>query len=268
MSESRCRTILITGVKGFIGHHLYNFLTEQGHEVHGIDNCSGLGWEDRDVPHEDCDITKDPLPHDDVDVVVHLAAKAGVRESWDPKHLRKYSDTNIKGTKRIFETYKNSRIFYASSSSVSDMKSPYAMTKFACEAMAPQNAIGMRFFTVWGPQSRPDMFYRQLQEGNIGYLTTHTRDWLYVGDCVKAIYLLMRKTFISYQHFQRVYDIGYGTPKSVYDFAKEHAPEGVDINSIEFKNVEGESEETCADPTEIKRLGWKPGIPDDDFYVN
>jgi len=39
-------------------------------------------------------------------------------------------------------------------------------------------------------------------------------------------------------------------------------------NSIEFKNVEGESEETCADPTEIKRLGWKPGIPDDDFYVN
>ena len=259
--------VLITGVKGFIGHHLYNFLSEEGHEVYGIDNCSGLGWEDREVPHKDCDITKDELPHTDANTVVHLAGKAGVRDSWKPKYLKKYYDINVNGTKRIFDTYKNSKILYASSSSVKDLKSPYAMTKAMCEAMAPSNAIGMRFFTVWGPQSRPDMFYRQLQEGKIGYLTTHTRDWLYVKDCVNAIYLIMNQSFAQWQHCPRVFDIGYGKPKSVYDFAKENAPEDFDIDSIDFKNVTGESEETCADPTEIKKLGWQPGLPSDDLYV-
>ena len=259
--------VLITGVKGFIGHHLYNFLSEEGHEVYGIDNCSGLGWEDREVPHKDCDITKDELPHTDANTVVHLAGKAGVRDSWKPKYLKKYYDINVNGTKRIFDTYKNSKILYASSSSVKDLKSPYAMTKAMCEAMAPSNAIGLRFFTVWGPQSRPDMFYRQLQEGKIGYLTTHTRDWLYVKDCVNAIYLIMNQSFAQWQHWPRVFDIGYGKPKSVYDFAKENAPEDFDIDSIDFKNVTGESEETCADPTEIKKLGWQPGLPSDDLYV-
>ena len=259
--------VLITGVKGFIGHHLYNFLSEEGHEVYGIDNCSGLGWEDREVPHKDCDITKDELPHTDANTVVHLAGKAGVRDSWKPKYLKKYYDINVNGTKRIFDTYKNSKILYASSSSVKDLKSPYAMTKAMCEAMAPSNAIGMRLFTVWGPQSRPDMFYRQLQEGKIGYLTTHTRDWLYVKDCVNAIYLIMNQSFAQWQHCPRVFDIGYGKPKSVYDFAKENAPEDFDIDSIDFKNVTGESEETCADPTEIKKLGWQPGLPSDDLYV-
>ena len=80
--------ILITGVKGFIGHHLFNFLTEEGHEVYGIDNCSGLGWEDREVPHSHCDITTDDLPHVDAKVVVHLAARAGVRNSWNSKYLK------------------------------------------------------------------------------------------------------------------------------------------------------------------------------------
>ena len=259
--------VLITGVKGFIGHHLYNFLSEEGHEVYGIDNCSGLGWEDREVPHKDCDITKDELPHTDANTVVHLAGKAGVRDSWKPKYLKKYYDINVNGTKRIFDTYKNSKILYASSSSVKDLKSPYSITKATCEIIAPNNSIGLRFFTVWGSRSRPDMFYRQLQEGKIGYLTTHTRDWLYVKDCVNAIYLIMNQSFAQWQHCPRVFDIGYGKPKSVYDFAKENAPEDFDIDSIDFKNVTGESEETCADPTEIKKLGWEPGLPSDDLYV-
>ena len=54
--------VLITGVKGFIGHHLYDYLMDEGYDVKGIDDCSGLGWEDREVPHLHCDITKDPAP--------------------------------------------------------------------------------------------------------------------------------------------------------------------------------------------------------------
>lgn len=248
--------VLITGVKGFIGHHLYNSLMAGGYDVQGIDDCSGLGWEDREVPHSHCDITKDPLPYINAKYVIHLAAKAGVRKSWDPKHLKEYCDTNIKGTSRIFNHYKNSMILYASSSSVSDMKSPYAMTKAACEAMAPTNAIGMRFFTVWGEQSRPDMFYRQLQEKKIGYLTTHTRDWCHVDDVCGAIKFIMEKFAILKSKTPPVYDIGYGSPMSVYDFAWTHAPEGFDVDALPFKNVTGESEETCADSSPLKALGW------------
>ena len=70
-----------------------------------------------------------------------------------------------------------------------------------------------------------------------------------------------------WKKFPKVFDIGYGTPKSVYDFAKEHAPEDIDIDSIDFKNVTGESEETCADPTEIKKFGWEASFASDDFNV-
>ena len=110
--------VLITGVKGFIGHHLYDYLMDEGYDVKSIDDCSGLGWEDRDVPHTHCDITKDPAPFIDAKFVIHLAARAGVRNSWDPDQLKDYSDVNIKGTSRIFNSYRNSKILYASSSSV------------------------------------------------------------------------------------------------------------------------------------------------------
>ena len=247
--------VLITGVKGFIGHHLYDYLMNEGYDVKGIDDCSGLGWEDREVPHSHCDITKDPLPFLNAEYVIHLAAKAGVRKSWQEKYLKDYCDTNIKGTARIFNHYKNSKILYASSSSVKDMKSPYAMTKAAGEAMAPNNAIGMRFFTVWGERSRPDMFYRQLQQKEIGYLTTHTRDWCHVDDVCNAIKLLM-ENFKVWKKKLPVYEIGYGSPMSVYDFAKAQGPEEFDIDALPFKNVTGESEETCADSAPLKALGW------------
>ena len=247
--------VLITGVKGFIGHHLYDSLMDEGYDVKGIDDCSGLGWEDREVPHSHCDITKDVLPYINAEFIIHLAAKAGVRKSWDPKYLKEYSDTNITGTSRIFKHYRNSKILYASSSSVVDIKSPYAMTKAACEAMAPSNAIGMRFFTVWGERSRPDMFYRQLQEKNVGYLTTHTRDWCHVDSVCSAIKFMMEK-FAILKSTSAVYDIGYGTPMSVYDFAKTHEPKDLNVDDLPFKNVTGESEETCADSSPLKALGW------------
>ena len=79
--------VLITGVKGFIGHHLYDYLMDEGYDVKGSDDCSGLGWEDREVPHLHCDITKDPAPFIDAKFVIHLAARAGVRNSWNPDEL-------------------------------------------------------------------------------------------------------------------------------------------------------------------------------------
>ena len=248
--------VLITGVKGFIGHHLYGYLMDEGYDVKGIDDCSGLGWEDRDVPHTHCDITKDPAPFIDAKFVIHLAARAGVRNSWDPDQLKDYSDVNIKGTSRIFNSYRNSKILYASSSSVYDVKSPYAMSKVACEHMAPTNAVGMRFFTVYGERSRPDMFYRKLKEGKIKYLTKHTRDWSHVDEVCSGIHYMMKNFDVLKLKRHAVYDIGKGMPISVYDFAKRHAPDNVDVDALPFKDVVGESENTCADSTPLKELGW------------
>ena len=248
--------VLITGVKGFIGHHLYQYLTSKGYDVQGIDNCTGLACDERDVPFKHCDITKDPLPFINSKFVIHLAARAGVRNSWKEKYLKDYSDTNIKGTSRIFKTYRNSKILYASSSSIYDVRSPYAMSKVACEEMAPSNAVGMRFFTVYGERSRPDMFYRQLKENKINYLTTHTRDWSHVDVVCSAIEFMLNN-FDKLRGIDSVYDIGHGNPISVYDFAKQHAPKNIDINEIPFKNVVGESEDTCADSSKLIELGWK-----------
>ena len=71
--------LLITGVKGFIGHHCYNYFKNE-YDIIGIDNLSGLDTEYREVPFIKDDLTFCDLP--DVDIVLHLAAKAGVKESW------------------------------------------------------------------------------------------------------------------------------------------------------------------------------------------
>ena len=194
--------ILLTGVKGFIGHHLYSYLKEHidGVEIIGVDNCSGLGTGERDVPYIHADLNDIILP--DVDVVIHLAAKAGVRESI--KYPKTYWDSNVLTTNRIFEFYSGkAKILYASSSSVYDMLSPYAMTKAVCDLIAPADAIGMRFYTVYGPNGRPDMLIRMLKENKISYITNHKRDFTHVYDIVSAIVTLLGAR-------GGMYDIGYG----------------------------------------------------------
>ncbi|HSK31615.1 MAG TPA: NAD-dependent epimerase/dehydratase family protein, partial [Candidatus Limnocylindria bacterium] len=187
---------LITGVAGFIGSHLAEKLLASGHEVIGIDNFldnyprsfkqnhfSGFSR------HPKFTFFPDDLLQIDtkrllggVDYVFHLAGQPGVRSSWG-KEFARYTENNIMATQRLLEAAKELKLrkfVYASTSSVygdtDDLPmredggtrpvSPYGATKLAAEHLCylyfqafSVPTVSLRFFTVYGPRQRPDMFF-------------------------------------------------------------------------------------------------------------
>ena len=220
--------ILITGDKGFIGSNLINYLKD--YHIYGID-----------YPNN---VLKSTLPP--VDCVIHLAASTGVRSSH--KNPKAYFDNNLKTTKRIFDHYKDTKILFASTSSVSELQSPYSMSKYACELMAPDNVVIMRFFTVWGEQNyRTDMLYGMAMNDQLNYITDHKRDFTHVYDVCRAIKILIEKGVGG-----ETYEIGHGRPITNTAFLKK-----IGYNKeLPVREVTGESIITCADPTKMKELGW------------
>jgi len=188
---------LVTGAAGFIGFHVAKKLSEQGHEVIGIDNLNDYYdvnlklarlAELRALPSftfEKMDLADRPaiaslFTKEKFNRVIHLAAQAGVRYSIDNPMV--YADSNLVGHLTILEGCRQNQIehlVYASSSSVYGLnnKTPfstsdsvdhpislYAATKKANELMAHTYShlyniptTGLRFFTVYGPWGRPDM---------------------------------------------------------------------------------------------------------------
>jgi UDP-glucuronate 4-epimerase len=187
--------VLVTGGAGFIGSHLCERLLRARHRVVALDNFDdfydpAVKVRNLDVAREWCDFAlvrgdiRDSdayarLPHD-IEVVIHLAARAGVRPSIEDPGL--YLDVNVNGTMRLLEFIRERRIprlVFGSSSSVygddspapfserapADRPiSPYAATKRSCELLVHAHAhlfgvdsICLRFFTVYGPRQRPDL---------------------------------------------------------------------------------------------------------------
>lgn len=232
------RKILITGTAGFIGFHLAKLLLAEGFQVHGFDGMTDY----YDVtlkqsrhqmllqnPHftmtegmlEDdaliTQVTNDFAP----DVIVHLAAQAGVRYSLE--NPRAYLDSNIIGTFNVMEAARRLKVEHllmASTSSVygANEEMPfietekadtvltfYAATKKANESMAHSYAhlwdlptTMFRFFTVYGPYGRPDLalfkFVDAILDGRPIDIYNHGdmyRDFTYVTDLVRAIRLLI-----------------------------------------------------------------------------
>lgn len=226
--------ILVTGVAGFIGFHTARYLLEQGHNVLGIDNLND--YYDVRLKRSRLDLLlnyanfrffrrslenradlESLFQAENIPVVVHLAAQAGVRYSL--QHPQAYIDSNITGFLNVLETCRSHNVehlLYASSSSVygANRKVPYsvqdtadhpvslyAATKRSNELMAHAYShiyrlpvTGLRFFTVYGPWGRPDMAYysftRAILEGQP--ITVYNegemwRDFTYVDDVVKAI---------------------------------------------------------------------------------
>ena len=224
--------ILVTGAAGFIGSHLVEALVGQGDEVIGIDNfdpfyprdmkernLAEIGARSRFSFHEldllDVPALRSLLTPDTV--IVHLAAKAGVRPSLaDPVG---YARANVTGTAAVAEAARQSgvaRIVFGSSSSVYGDStpvpfredavalmpvSPYAATKRAGElflsSVAPIygfKTASLRFFTVYGPRQRPDLaihaFTRKMVEGHRLTLFgdgTQARDYTYCDDIVAGV---------------------------------------------------------------------------------
>jgi len=223
--------VLVTGAAGFIGSHLVQALVDQGDDVVGIDNFDpfypremkernlaevGQGRFDfheldlLDVPRLRSLLTPETI-------IVHLAAKAGVRPSLaDPVG---YAQVNVTGTAAVAEAARQagvSRLVFGSSSSVYGDStpvpfredavavvpvSPYAATKRAgellLEAIAPiyrLRVVSLRFFTVYGPRQRPDLaihaFTRKMVEGRpltIFGDGTQARDYTYSDDIIAGV---------------------------------------------------------------------------------
>lgn len=224
--------ILITGHQGFIGRHVFQHFSKH-HECVGIDIKSGD------------DILTCSLPR--CDVIIHLAALAGVRKSRDIPD--QYWRVNVEGSQRIFKhgTDTGAKVLYASSSSVKQWDlSPYATTKKVVECLAPPKSLGMRFHTVYGPDSRPDMMYDMLINNTATYVTDHTRDFTHVRDVVTAIDLLLSHGVCG------IVDIGSDNPVSVRSVARAAG------RYLPTKQVSGEQTTSRADISFLRSLGWQP----------
>lgn len=232
--------ILLTGHKGFIGKALFNRLVH--HEIIGIDLVDGdnLLY---------CDLPKD------IDLVIHLAGRSGVRESV--KDPGAYWMNNIEASRRLFERYPDTRILYASSSSAYEPSlNPYAASKHVLEDLAGcyANTLGMRFHTVYSDIPRKGMFFDKLLNGGLEYVTRHHRDFVHLTDVLDAIEIL-----INAVHVNGVLDIGSGVPVRIQDLTS-----GLPVRL----NTPGEREHTCANLEKMRALGFEPKYSVDKFLTN
>ena len=229
--------ILVTGHKGFIGSHVYNYFKDAGDEVDGYDRPDDLG-----------DFKTDKI----YDVVIHLAANAAIREAVENPDL--FWENNVEKSKPIFDYCRdnNIRCLYASSAAVYEWWiNAYGISKKVNEVQAPPNSVGMRFFNVYAEKvSRTDMLYRMLEDKTATYLTRHKRDWIHVDDIVSAIATLIPSSYTG------VLDVGTGDPVSVIDLATKMGMGHLPIK----EDTPGERDITCADPSKLMELGWRPTI--------
>ena len=229
--------ILVTGHKGFIGSHVYEYFTDLGFDVDGYDRPDDLG-----------DFKTDKI----YDVVIHLAANAAIREAVANPDL--FWENNVEKSKPIFDYCRdnNIRCLYASSAAVYEWWiNAYGISKKVNEVQAPPNSVGMRFFNVYAERvSRTDMLYRMLEDKTATYLTRHKRDWIHVDDIVSAIATLIPSSYTG------VLDVGTGDPVSVIDLATKMGMGHLPIK----EDTPGERDITCADPSKLMELGWRPTI--------
>jgi UDP-glucuronate 4-epimerase len=232
--------ILITGSSGFIGFHLSKLLLEKGNNVHGIDSMNN--YYDVNLKkarlkillkYKKFSFSKTNLENNKKienifikfkpQIVIHLAAQAGVRYSVDKPRV--YLKSNIDGTFNVIESSHKigvNHLIMASSSSVygANKKIPfkeidktetqlsiYASTKKANESMAHSYSniwnipiTMLRFFTVYGPWGRPDMALFKFTKGIIENKKIDIynngkmyRDFTYIDDIVNGINLLIKK---------------------------------------------------------------------------
>jgi UDP-glucuronate 4-epimerase len=261
--------ILVTGVAGFIGSSIAKKLLKEGYKVFGIDNLNSYYsislknarldtlLVDENFVFIKMDISDKPelmrlFNEHNFDLVIHLAAQAGVRHSIS--NPDSYITSNIIGMFNILEACRNypvKHLLYASSSSVygSNTKVPfnesdfvdhpvslYAATKKSNELMAHAYShlyaiptTGLRFFTVYGPMGRPDMAYYSFVNNYFENKPIHIfnngdfendmyRDFTYIDDIVEGIYRLMLLPPNNEENNHRILNIGNNHPEKLMIF--------------------------------------------------
>jgi len=260
MKVKGCKAILVTGNAGFIGSHLSKALLDKDYRVIGVDNFNNYyspkvkeknikdflnnkNFKQYKLDILEAEKLEKVFQDNKIDLIIHLAARAGVRPSLKNPEL--YGKVNVQGTKNLLEIvkkFKIKRFIFASSSSVyADQKkipfleddvlqkpvSPYAETKQKgeklCQEYAKKYEIKMtilRFFTVYGPKGRPDMapylFTKALMEDKT--ITkfgdgSSSRDYTYIDDIIKGIVKAVEKPFDL-----EIINLGNNKPVKLNDF--------------------------------------------------
>jgi nucleoside-diphosphate-sugar epimerase len=286
---------LVTGAAGFIGSHLTEALVEQGHDAVGLDsftdyydtarkreNAAGLDVVEGDVLDVDLDALLDG-----VDGVYHLAGQPGVRASFGPG-FEHYVSRNVHASARLFESAarRRLRVVYASSSSVyGDAESyptgedasprpisPYGVTKLCVEHLAYAHsrttgldAVGVRYFTVYGPRQRPDMAFTPLLEALDAGVPfrlygdgSASRSFTFVADAVAGTIAAMARG-----HEGQLYNIGGGEEASMTDaIALAERVAGRELHVERHGAAAGDVRRTRADVRKAEeQLGWRPTTP-------
>ena len=290
--------ILLTGASGFIGSHVAEYLLDQGHQVFGVDNFDD--FYSRSIKEENisaCLLNSSftfiegnvgdlasLFPDTNFDVVIHLAAKAGVRPSI--AQPEQYIDANLSQTMALLQWMKvrgMNKLISASSSSVygNNVKvpfsesdpvdhpiSPYAFTKKAGELLthtfhhlANMDVINLRFFTVYGERQRPDLaihkFAKAMLNGQAITLFGNgstSRDYTYVGDIVQGIISSMEYV-LSHEKVYETINLGSKNPIRLIDLVhtlEEIVGTPADIQWMEMQ--EGDVDRTFADIQKAERL--------------
>ena len=305
--------IIVTGCNGFIGSHLCEALLTINDiklgpiKILGIDNMNdyydpskkmknlqhiqfiarnydndNFMFMQQDIRNTKCITEWKP------DIVIHLAAMAGVRYSTQNPTL--YSDVNINGFINIIEQCRlvGSRLIYASSSSVYGLNtkvpfnendiikkcnSPYAASKLSKEIFAKMysqlyniETIGLRFFTVYGPRGRPDMapykfITKIMNEESIDKYGdgNSMRDYTYISDIVSGIISCIT---VKLKNKSEIYNLGNENPVSLNEFietCEKVTGKKAIINYME--NQQGDVPVTYADISKAKEeLGYSPKV--------
>lgn len=292
-------TLLVTGVAGFIGSSAAERFLKENYTVIGLDNFddSYPKWikelnikklsENKKFTFIEGDLTDQPLISSvlksyEVNTIIHLGAKTGVRNSI--KKPLDYINANVLGTSILLEECriaKINEIIIASSSSVYGERnkvpfketddihnpiSPYATTKSMVESIAhtysrlyDMKITVLRFFTVYGPKGRPDMapyiFIHRISQSQpiIQFGDGETsRDYTFVSDIVDGIFEAVRRTS---NWTYEVINLGNSEPIRLSDFITEiEQVVGKEANIIKEGRKEGDVSTTCADISKARRL--------------
>jgi UDP-glucuronate 4-epimerase len=271
---------LVTGAAGFIGSHLTEALLARGDDVVAVDSFTD--YYDPSLKEENArafevsrlDVAEDVLPLEGIDGVFHLAAQPGVRASFE--QLDVYLRRNVLATQRVLDQ-SDVRVVYASSSSVygdaeayptpestrPNPLSPYGVTKLACEQLARAygaDAVGLRYFTVYGPRQRPDMAFARLvgaalDGSEFELYGDASRSFTYVEDAVAATIAAMEGGTSG-----AIYNVGGGdeaTMREAIGVLERVSGRRLDVRAEPA--ARGDAKRTAADVSLIAReLGWKP----------
>jgi UDP-glucose 4-epimerase len=267
--------VVVTGAAGFIGSHLVEECQRRGWTVAAIDKRTGHDILDADLP----------ALLRDASVVFHLAAQAGVRESWG-QSFDIYTQQNVTVLQRLLEASRDAaldRFVFASSSSVyGDAEtlptpedqvlkpvSPYGATKALGEHLTylyfrshGVPTVNLRYFSVYGPRQRPDMaFHRAIEAALDGEQFQlfgdgrQTRDFTYVEDIVQG-------TIAAAAHAPpgSTYNLGGGSRVSMVEaLSVLDGRTGGRLRVTHAPNGHGEARDTAADISAAQRdLGYAP----------